>query len=57
MISILIDIIKVNIATIRWGKLTSSDEELITNSSFKKILNASYIKKTNLSHSHIVTLG
>lgn len=56
MFSILKDIIKVGIASIRWGKLTYNEEELVINSSLKRVLTASYIKKTNLSYSYIVTL-
>jgi hypothetical protein len=57
MISILKNIIKLNIANIRWGNLSDNDEQLVIKSSFKKVLGASYIRKTHLSYSYIVTLG
>ena len=56
MFSILKDIIKVNIANIRWGKLTNGDEELVIKSPLRKVFKSSYIRKSIFSYSYTVTL-
>lgn len=48
--------IKLFLASIRWGRLSESESLLIKKSSLKSILRANYIKKTSLSQKNTITL-
>ena len=50
------NLIKLYIASIRWGNLTPSDIELVNKSTIKQVLRASYIQKSVFSPSTIVVL-
>jgi hypothetical protein len=49
-------LIKFFIASIRWGRLSPSDNELVTSSTLKQVLQASYIRRTASSPHNIVVL-
>jgi len=48
--------LKLILAEIRWGKLTEEDVDLVINSSFRKVLFASYIRRSIISPRTISTL-
>jgi hypothetical protein len=50
------NLIKVFIASIRWGELSPSDVELVKSSTLKQVLRASYVRKSIFSPSTIVVL-
>jgi hypothetical protein len=50
------NLIKVFIASIRWGGLSSSDIELVKSSTLKQVLQASYLRRTISSPHNIVVL-
>lgn len=49
MLNVLMNVIKLYIASARWGKLTIEDAELICKSPFGKVMGACYIRSTRLS--------
>lgn len=51
------NLIKVFIASIRWGKVSPPDIELVESSTFNQVLQASYIRRTISSPHNIVVLG
>jgi hypothetical protein len=52
----MINLIKLYIATIRWGLLSSGERQIIKDSTFHKIFTSNYIFKTSLSQNNIATL-
>jgi hypothetical protein len=50
------NLIKLYIASIRWGSLTPSNAELVKKSTVKQVLRASYIQKSVFSPTNIVVL-
>ncbi len=50
------NLIKLYIASIRWGSLTPSDIELVKKSTIKQVLRASYVRRSVFSPSTIVVL-
>lgn len=52
----MVNLIKLYIATIRWGKLSSSEKNLVKESTLSKLFRANYIFKTALSQNSIATL-
>jgi hypothetical protein len=52
----MVNLIKLYISTIRWGKLSIHQKELVKSSKLSKIFKANYIHKTPLSQNTIVTL-
>jgi len=56
MIDIIKMLIKSYIATIRWGVLYETDEQLVWDASLGKVIRASYIRRSTLSPRNINTL-
>lgn len=52
----MLNLVKLYIATIRWGELSYSQKEFVKKSKFSKVFKANYINKTPLSQNTIVTL-
>lgn len=50
------NLIKIFIASIRWGELSPSDVELVESSTLKQVLRASYLRRTISSPHNIVVL-
>jgi len=50
------NLIKLFVASIRWGNLTFADAELVKSSTLKQVFQASYIKRTPTSPHNIVVL-
>ena len=50
------NLIKLYIASIRWGELSPVDVEVIENSTIKQVLRASYIRRSVFSPTNIVVL-
>ncbi len=42
---ILLDILKMSIATCRWGELTDEDAQIVINASFLKVFHASVLRR------------
>lgn len=50
------NLIKLYIASIRWGDLSPADVEVVENSTLKQVLRASHVRKSVFSPSNIVVL-
>jgi hypothetical protein len=50
------NLIKLFIASIRWGELSPSDVELVESSTLKQVFQASYLRRTISSPRNIVVL-